>query len=60
MDGEIISYDGPWEPYVKDFDPTLNEHTLLCDDAPYFLQVNEHIRESIQENEIAKNNPVFD
>lgn len=60
MDEEIISYDGPWEPYVKDFDPTLNEHNLLCDDAPYFLQVNEHIRESIQENEIAKNDPVFD
>ncbi|MCM1160738.1 MAG: hypothetical protein NC412_05900 [Roseburia sp.] len=60
MEEEIVSYDGPWEPYVKDFDPTLNAHNLLCDDAPYFLQVNEHIRESIQENNCAKNDHAFD
>ena len=60
MEEEIVSYDGPWEPYVKDFDPTLNVHNLLCDDAPYFLQVNNHMMESIQENDCAKNDSTFD
>lgn len=60
MEEEIVSYDGPWEPYVKDFDPTLNVHNLLCDDAPYFLQVNNHIREAIQENNCVKSDPTFD
>ena len=60
MEDEIASYDGPWEPYVKDFDPTLNEHNLLCGDAPYFPQVNEHIRESIHENNCVKGDSAFD
>lgn len=60
MEEEIATYDGPWEPYVKDFDPTLNQHNLLCDDAPYFPQVNQHIRESIQENNCAKGDSAFD
>lgn len=60
MEEELVPYDGPWEPYVKDFDPTLNGYNLLCDEAPYFPQVNKHIRESIQENNCAKDNPSFD
>lgn len=27
-DEEDTSFKGPWEPYVRDFDPTLNYHTL--------------------------------
>lgn len=59
MKEETISYAGPWEPYVKDFDPTLNAYNLLCDDAPYFPQINEHIRESVQENKCAKDDSTF-
>lgn len=51
MEEEIVTYQGPWEPYVKEFDPTLNVYNLLCDDAPYFSQINEHIRESVQEKD---------
>lgn len=57
---ESIAYDGPWEPYVRDFDPTLNMYNLSCDDAPYFLQVNEHIRKAIQENNTIRKSSVFD
>ena len=60
MKGEMISYDGPWEPYVRDFDPTLNEHNLLCDDAPFFPQINDHMRESVEENNCAKDDSTFD
>lgn len=60
MEEEIVSYDGPWEPYVKDFDPTLNAYNLLCDDAPYFSQINEHISESVQENHTVKDDSAFD
>lgn len=60
MEEEIVSYDGPWEPYVKDFDPTLNAHNLLCKEAPYFSQVNEHIKEAVQENNCARKDPLFD
>ncbi|HFI0336557.1 TPA: hypothetical protein ACGOV2_001058 [Streptococcus suis] len=27
-DDEDTSFKGPWNPYVRDFDPTLNHHTL--------------------------------
>lgn len=57
---ESMSYDGPWEPYVRDFDPTLNMYNLSCDDAPYFSQVNEHIRKAIQENNTIRKSSVFD
>lgn len=60
MEEELVSYDGPWEPYVRDFDPTLNEHNLFCDDAPYFTQINDHMREAVQENNCAKDDSAFD
>ena len=60
MEEKMVSYDGPWEPYVRDFDPTLNEHNLFCDDAPYFPQINDHMRESVQENNCAKDDSAFD
>lgn len=59
MEEEIVPYDGPWEPYVKDFDPTLNVFNLLCKDAPFFPQVKEHIKESIQENNCVKGDAAF-
>ena len=60
MEEERVLYDGPWEPYVKDFDPTLNEHNLSCDDAPYFQQVDNHIKKSIQEKKYVKDDMTFD
>lgn len=57
---EVVAYDGPWEPYVRDFDPTLNIYNLSCDSAPYFSQVDEHMRQSIQEKNCEKENPLFD
>lgn len=29
-----LPFEGPWEPYVRDFDPTLNVHTLSSKDVP--------------------------
>ena len=60
MEEEVIPYDGPWEPYVRDFDPTLNVHNLLCDNVIYFSKINEHIRDSIKENNCAKDASEFD
>lgn len=39
-------YEGPWNPYVRDFDPTLNEHFLTCPDAPLFDGLENHFRQS--------------
>lgn len=35
-DWEVESYpfEGPWEPYVRDFDPTLNVNSMICSDVP--------------------------
>lgn len=34
-------YCGPWDPYVRDFDPSLNQHFMSTGDLPLFLnQVN--------------------
>ncbi len=60
MEDDSLSYDGPWEPYVKDFDPTLNENNLLCSYAPNFPEVMNHIIESAQDNKTIKENTEFD
>lgn len=57
---EDVSYEGPWNPYVRDFDPTLNEHNLVCEDAPLWVEVKEHIMNEIQEIKCAKEDPSFD
>lgn len=31
-----ISYEGTWEPDVRDFDPTVNQNYMQCPDAPRF------------------------
>lgn len=60
MEEEIITYDGPWEPYVRDFDPTLNMNKLFNPSAPLFYQVNNHIKDAVQENRQLKNELNFD
>ena len=57
---EDVSYEGPWNPYVRDFDPTLNEHNLVCEDVPIFVEVKEHMMNEIQEIKRAKDDPSFD
>lgn len=31
---EPYPFEGPWNPYVRDFDPTLNVNAQTCDDIP--------------------------
>jgi len=35
-DKGIVPYEGAWNPYVRDFDPTLNKNFLLPPDLPQF------------------------
>lgn len=45
-----IQFEGAWNPYVRDFDPTLNSNFLTCDDAPAFDLLEEHLNNGITEN----------
>lgn len=36
-------YEGPWNPYVRDFDPTLNRNFLSSPDVPDFSVVNKDL-----------------
>lgn len=47
---EISRFDGAWEPYVRDFDPTLNRSFMICDKAPVFECLSEHKKLGIKEN----------
>ena len=33
-EGDPCPYEGPWEPCIRDFDPTLSIHFLKCPDIP--------------------------
>jgi len=35
-DKGIVPYEGAWNPYIRDFDPTLNNNFLLPPDLPQF------------------------
>ena len=37
-----LSYQGTWEPYVRDFDPTINENFMSCPDSPVFELFQQH------------------
>ncbi len=39
-------YEGPWDPYVRDFDPTLNEHFLASTDTPLFDELENYFKQS--------------
>lgn len=39
-------YEGPWNPYVRNFDPTLNEHFLASKDAPLFDEFENYFKQS--------------
>lgn len=44
-----IFYEGAWNPYVRDFDPTLNNNFMQCADAPYFKVLNTFIDKAQKE-----------
>lgn len=35
------TYEGTWEPFTRDFDPTLNIHFMSCKNAPEFQQLKD-------------------
>lgn len=39
FDDYPLDYDGPWDPYVRDFDPTINENFMKCEEVPTFPQI---------------------
>ena len=49
-DKQIILYEGAWEPYVRDFDPTLNRNFMTCPDAPTLSALDEFIIKAKDEN----------
>ena len=50
---EEMQFEGAWEPYVRDFDPTLNSKCLDCNDAPVFEAMEKHREEGIKDNKEA-------
>lgn len=44
-----IQFEGAWNPYIRDFDPTLNQYFMRCDEAPCFNQLNLHIADGQKE-----------
>ena len=46
---EII-FEGAWDPFVRDFDPTLNVSSMKCADAPIFPALDKHKARGIEEN----------
>lgn len=49
----VVQFEGAWEPYVRDFDPTLNQNFMICDIAPKFDVLDEHPAKGKEENETA-------
>ncbi len=47
---EELRFEGAWEPYVRDFDPTLNDKFMICAEAPVFRALEEHMSNGIAEN----------
>ena len=45
-----LSFEGAWAPCVRDFDPTLNQNFMHCQNAPLFEQFEECITEAQNEN----------
>lgn len=48
-----VKYEGPWEPYVRDFDPTLNQSFMICKNAPHFDEMERYVENIIEENKRA-------
>ena len=46
----VIPYEGAWEPYVRDFDPTVNKNFMKCNAAPKFACLDTFSAKSHEEN----------
>lgn len=49
-DEENIQYEGAWDPYVRDFDPTSNYNFMKCDDAPQFESLDTFVEKINTDN----------
>lgn len=47
---EDVKFEGAWEPYVRDFDPTLNQNFMVCGAAPKFDIRDELLVKGKEEN----------
>ncbi len=50
---EDVQFEGAWELYVRDFDPTLNQNFMTCDAAPKFDVLDEFPAKGKEENKTA-------
>ncbi len=50
---DSVTFEGAWEPYVRDFDPTLNVKFMKCAEAPYFKCMDDYLEEGMKENKTA-------
>lgn len=49
---ENVQFEGAWELYARDFDPTLNQSFMVCNDAPKFDVLDELSTKGKEENKI--------
>lgn len=47
---ELLEYEGSWNPYVRDFDPTLNDNFLCDPNQPIFIKAEETEDNFIERN----------
>lgn len=53
-----VQFEGAWNPYVRDFDPTLNLNSIACDDTPVFDALKNHATRGSNENkEVSLSDP---
>lgn len=50
---EDVKFEGAWEPYIRDFDPTLNQSFMICKEAPRFTILDEFLTKGQEENKAA-------
>ena len=53
LEDKEVHFEGAWEPYVRDFDPTLNTNFMVCSEAPVFGMLEAHKERGIAENNVA-------
>ena len=50
---EEVHFEGAWNPYVRDFDPTLNKSFMSSSDAPIFKVLEEHKANDMEKSKAA-------
>ncbi len=49
---EEVQFEGAWEPYIRDFDPTLNRSFMICNIAPKFDVLDDFLSKGRTENKV--------